>query len=450
MGVLQHLSDLIRLNRHFYHQTPRQLARYQTRAVLELLARVRRESPFYAEYFAGYPVTSLDDYRHLPTLDKNIMMAQFDRLNTAGLSLHDVMAFALAKEEARDYLGYYRDRFVVGLSSGTSGNKGIYITDKALTRRLPGVFLARGGVRLSDLPLRILFILRVFSQGFADINAPLIRLRYLSSMSEPEAILTAMNEMKANLLMAPPSLLRQLLPLAGQIACPPRRIITYAEVLTPEEKIRLVQAFRAPVVELYQASEGQIASPCRCGNLHINEDLVYVELFAEDKTTPLTEPGRRSGRMLVTNLVNTVQPLLRYEMNDLIELGPPCPCGSCYRVVQRIIGRQDDVLYLKTHSGRLRPVYPDLFSRWIITTDDQIREFTVDQDATDHLTVTLDLTAPPAQNETRIKRLQERLAGELAVYDISCAITVRVEAIRLPADNRKLKRFISRAPDSLQ
>ncbi len=104
-------------------------------------------------------------------------MDNFDRLNTAGLQLAEVMPFALEKELAQDYLGYFQNRYVIGLSSGTSGNKGIYVTTAGIDRRLPGVFLARGGVRLSDLPLRILFILRVFSQGFADINAPLIQLQ---------------------------------------------------------------------------------------------------------------------------------------------------------------------------------------------------------------------------------------------------------------------------------
>ena len=444
MSLPQALFDYIRLNWHFYHASADRITRYQEKTVLDLLAMARRSCPFYRSHYAGIPVRNLADYRLLPTIDKALMMQHFDTINTAGLRLSDVMQHALDKELARDYLGYYQDRYVVGLSSGTSGNKGIYITDKSLTRRLPGVFMARGGVRLADLPLRILFILRVFSQGFADINAPLIQLNYMASMTEPDAIIKKFNEMRANILMAPPSLLRNLLPLTSRLAEPPRRIITYAEVLEPEEKKRLSAAFKAPVVEIYQASEGQIASPCRCGSLHINEDMVYVELFAADGQTPLSEPGQRSGRMLVTNLVNRVQPLLRYEMNDIIELGGPCPCGSRFRVISRIIGRQDDVLLLSTEQGAIRPVYPDLVSRWIITTDDRIREFRVEQDADDHLRIFLDLDRLDSQTETArelVNRLRQRLADELAAFSIRCTIDIQTGPIELPQDNRKLKRF---------
>jgi putative adenylate-forming enzyme len=444
MGILQSVSDLVRLNRHFYHWTRQQIVHYQEKAVLFLLQLVRQDSPFYSEFYAGQTIRNLDDFSQLPTINKTVMMEQFDRLNTAGLHLDDVMAYALEKEMNHDYLGYFQDQFVAGLSSGTSGNKGIYLTDRSMTRRLPGVFLARGGVSLADLPLRILFILRVFSQGFADINAPLIKLSYLSSMTEAEEIIRTFNDMKANILMAPPSLLRQLLPVCDKLKTPPRRVITYAEVLEIEEKTRISKAFAAPVVEIYQASEGQIGSPCRCGNLHINEDLVYVELFEQDGITRVTEPGQR-GRVVLTNLVNTVQPLLRYEMNDIIELGSDCPCGSRFRVINRIIGRNDDVLHLMTRKGTLRPVYPDLVSRWIITTDDRIREFSVKQDAADHLTITLDIGAAGLQDtvgDMIVNHLTTRLTQELAVFDVDCRFTVRLQTIHLPADAGKMKRFI--------
>ncbi|MDD2534911.1 MAG: hypothetical protein PHC86_09480 [Eubacteriales bacterium] len=439
MSLLRHLIDYFRLNRQFYRFTPTEIRRYQEKAVLKLVLQVRAQSPFYRDLYAEHAVNNLADFGELPTINKSVMMAHFDRLNTAGLQLDEVMDFALNKELKHDYLGYFQDQFVIGLSSGTSGNKGIYVTPKALTERLPGVFLARGGVRLSDLPLRILFVLRVFSQGFSDINGPMIKLTYQSSMTDPAKLIETCNHMRANILMAPPSLLRQLLPHLALLKRPLRRVITYAEVLNPLEKSRFATAFQAPVVEIYQASEGQLASPCRYGNLHINEDLVYVELL--DENNKAIQAGQRAQKMLVTNLVNTVQPLLRYEMNDLVELGEACPCGSHFRVISQVIGRNDDVLYLRTRSGVLCPVYPDLVSRWIITTDDQIREFIVEQIDPNHVLLRLDLVG--ADESDVVNRLHARLDSELAAFDIDCQFTVVVERIPLPENNSKHKRFIS-------
>ncbi|HCU07942.1 MAG TPA: hypothetical protein DF480_03065 [Clostridiales bacterium] len=119
-----------------------------------------------------------------------------------------------------------------------------------------------------------------------------------------------------------------------RILVPIDTIVSYAEVLTAEDKERFRTGFGARVIEIYQTSEGQMGSACKCVNLHINEDLVCVELYV-DQGNPVTEPGRPAARMIVTNLINRAQPLTRYELNDLIVLGEPCPCGSAFRVIGR-------------------------------------------------------------------------------------------------------------------
>jgi putative adenylate-forming enzyme len=447
MGFLQGLSDFTGLNRRFHRYSAERIRAYQEKAVLGLVAMARRESPFYRDLYLGRRVDSLEDFSSLPTINKSLLMDNFDRLNTAGISLAEASEYAVRKELAKDYLGYFKGEYVVGLSSGTSGNKGIYLTPRSLTKRVPALFLARGGVGLSDLPLRILFVLRVYSQGFDDINAPMISLNYRPSMTEPSEVVRAFNEIRANILMAPPSFLRQLLPLAGELKRPPRRIIAYAEVLEAEEKARLSAAFRAPVVEIYQASEGQIASPCRLGNLHVNEDLVYLELEGGLDRGDGAAAGGRSRRMLVTNLVNTAQPLLRYEMNDIVELGEPCPCGSHFRTIAKIVGRNDDVLFFHTRSGSRRAVYPDLASRWIITTDDRIREFSLEQFEDDRIRIIMDLggmEAKSPQVQEITDRLRRRFSTELDAFDIECRLEIEIQPIRMPADNRKMKRFVSR------
>lgn len=424
------------LNRHFYRWNLKQIEEYQTIQLMKMIELVRNKSPFYRDLYHDYSCDTLHEFAKLPTIQKAIMMSEFDRINTVGLIKNDCMEYAVKKELAKDYLGYYQDNYVVGLSSGTSGNKGLYITPKAMTKRIPALFLARGGLFLSDLPVRILFLLRVFSQGFDDINAPLIKLDYLSTMTPVQEILDKANRDKINILMAPPSLLRELLPRAKELP-KFKRIITYAEVLEKEEKQRFIAAFQTEVVEIYQASEGQIASPCKCGNLHINEDLVYVELYDEAGNV-VNESGKLATKMLVTNLINEAQPLIRYEMNDLIVLGDPCPCGSAFRRIDHIVGRNDDVFRLKNDSGEWIPVYPDLISRWIITSSDSIREFQATQslDGTIHLVVDA-----PKSSETEVA-LRNRFSQELAFFGIHTNLEITFSSIEKPSGNRKMKRFV--------
>jgi putative adenylate-forming enzyme len=447
VNILQGIRDYRLLNRHLYRFSDEQIRAYQLSELQKLVAFSMKHSRFYGDLYKGLPVGSLEDFRQLPSINKQIMMDHFDDINTCGLKLSAVRDYAVQRELHGEYLGYYQDQYVIGLSSGTSGNKGIYITPKSMTERLPFVFLARSGLSSRDLPFRILFLLRVFSQGFEDINAPLIHLNYLSTMTPVHEIIRQINDDRINILMAPPSLVRQLLPWAGTITRPLKMIVSYAEVLEKEEKERFRRSFGTRVIEIYQASEGQIGSTCRCGNLHINEDLVFIELY-DKNGQPVDRPGPVGTRMLLTNLINTAQPLIRYEMNDLIQLGESCPCGSSFRVIDKVLGRNDDVLYLSNKNNILQPVYPDLVSRWIITTSDSIREFRVSQISHSKLEITIDVLDSTGEAKAAVaERLRDRLTSELSSYGIDADVGIRVDAIRLPETMAKYKRFIGLAPE---
>lgn len=426
------------IHRRFY--TKKQIEAYQLKKLKQLVAYAIDKSSYYSKTLVLFPFNTLDEYRTLPKTDKTKLMQNFDEVNTEGLDLDDVSGFALHKERNKDYLGYYKDRFVVGLSSGTSGNKGIFLTDRSLTEKLPFVFLARSGLPLSSLPFRILFCLRVFSQGFNDINSPLISLSYASTMTPYTELLEMINKRNINILMAPPSLLRVLLPYVDQIKVKLKRIVCFAEVLEIEEKQRFETFYQTKVIEIYQASEGQMASACAYGQLHINEDMVYVELL--DVQGRPVQNHQIAHSMVVTNLVNRVQPIIRYTMNDLIVLKDTCPCGSHFRVIDRIIGRQDDVLTFQTLNGKAQTIFPDVMSRWIITQSDAIREFRVCLKNQCELLVELDFIGEPENKASILDQLSQRLRSELDVYAIDCALLVHEASIEMPKSKLKMKRFM--------
>ena len=432
---LQGLVDFIGLRWRFKHLRGERLQRYQLNAIARMVNLAMARSPFYGELYAGRDPR---DFRALPTINKMVMMKAFDRLNTAGLKLDEAMAFALAAERDKQYLGYFRDRYVVGLSSGTSGARGLYLTDSAISRRLPFAFLARSGMPWRLLPYRIAFFLRVFNQGFADINGLLISLRYLPTMLPVEEAIERVNAMRANVLMGPPSLLRLLARQRSRIRAPIGIIVSYAEVLDEHERAMLEHVFGVRVVEIYQASEGLIACPCRAGRLHINEDLMYVELL-DEKGRELATPGLPCRRMVVTNLYNELQPLIRYELNDLVELGPPCECGSGFRVIAKVIGRDDDILCFERQDGSLGQVFPDVMSRWIITATEGIEEYMVEQAGPGQLVLWLQLEAAvDAALVTR--RVVESVRSGLAEHGLAAAsIETRIGPIERGAG--KYKRF---------
>jgi putative adenylate-forming enzyme len=434
---MQAVRDYLYLTKNRKKLSRPKIEALQLKSLQKIVEYAKAHSPFYHELYGDKIIQSFEDFYQLPTINKQIMMDHFSTLNTCGLNKEAVMAYAVEKELNKDYLGYYQDEYVVGLSSGTSGNKGLYITPKSMTKRLPGVFLSRGGITLKDLPLRILFCLRVFSQGFDDINAPLLKLKYISTMTDVAEVIKSINQSKINLLMAPPSFIRQLLPKHAEITVKLKKIITYAEVLSSTDKAVFEQAFHTQVVEIYQASEGQIASACSHGHIHINEDLVFIELYDEAGVL-INKPHVVGHKMVLTNLINFAQPLIRYEMNDMIVLDEPCPCGSHFRRIEKILGRSDDNIYFYDINQQPKIVFSDLFSRWIITTSDAIREFQVIQEDISTLDITLDL-----MGAFDVNHLKERIDHELRALGLHGSYTFHIGPLELPKHANKFKRFIS-------
>ena len=69
-------------------------------------------------------------------------------------------------------------------------------------------------------------------------------------------------------------------------------------------------------------------------------------------------PGQLSSAVLVTNLANRVQPLIRYKMGDRVTISPgPCQCGSLFPVI-RVIGRTDEILTFPATQGGLVQILP--------------------------------------------------------------------------------------------
>ena len=133
-------------------------------------------------------------------------------------------------------------------------------------------------------------------------------------------------------------------PFAPELKC----IITTSEVLTDAARHHLETVFHARVFNEYGCGEvGTIAHECEHGSLHINEENLIVEVLNGDRPC---QPGEM-GELVVTELNNTLMPLLRYRMGDFGSLGSaPCKCGRNLAILQHIHGRAYD--FVVTPDGR--------------------------------------------------------------------------------------------------
>jgi phenylacetate-CoA ligase len=114
-------------------------------------------------------------------------------------------------------------------------------------------------------------------------------------------------------------------------------ILTQGEACGLAERAAFKRAFGATVIEHYSSKEaGQIAHPCELGVLHVNEETHFVEVV-DDQGRPCNDG--MSGRLIVTPLYLTAQPLVRYDQGDIAELGSSCACGRKSLTIAKIYGR---------------------------------------------------------------------------------------------------------------
>ena len=135
---------------------------------------------------------------------------------------------------------------------------------------------------------------------------------------------------------------------------------------------RVEAAFGVEPYDFYATTEGLLAGQCsQHQGFHVLEEFTLAEnVDADGRPVPDGEPG---ARVLLTNLFNRVQPLIRYEIPDVVTIEPePCACGRTLRRMRSVQGRSDDVLRLDGVE-----VHPLQFAA--LAADPDVREFQVRQ-----------------------------------------------------------------------
>jgi phenylacetate-CoA ligase len=81
--------------------------------------------------------------------------------------------------------------------------------------------------------------------------------------------------------------------------------------------------------------------------MHFMEDTMYFEVL--DTETNRSVPIGQAGNLTVTIFFRHLPPLIRYNLRDLgrIVSQDQCSCGSCFRRMDKFLGRSDDMVKLR-------------------------------------------------------------------------------------------------------
>lgn len=401
MGTLRILGEFAAVRWFRPLRTRSAIRRRQKRLLSAHLRFLRRRSPYFREQLR---TRSFDA---LPLMDKRVMMSRFDDINTVGVGRDDALALAIANERSRDFEADLGSNSV-GLSSGTSGHRGLFVVSSAERDAWVGTVLARTLPRGGLLGHRIALFLRADNTLYESVGSRAVSFRYFDVFADMRDNVARLQEYRPTILVAPPSVLRVIARAAdaGEFDVVPQKVYSVAEVLELADEQRITASLGQPGLhQLYQCTEGFLAHTCDRGVIHLNEDNILVERewLGAGRFTPI-----------ITDLRRRAQPIVRYRLGDVLsERSTPCACGSALTAIERIEGREGDTLVFRTLDGRSIPVFADVITRALLYAEG-FDEYRVTQIGASHLEIALDTVDDRSRRrvEDEVNALADRLGCE--------------------------------------
>jgi phenylacetate-coenzyme A ligase PaaK-like adenylate-forming protein len=329
------------------------LAVHQRDRLRALLARAIAGSPFHAGRLRGVDPDrfELADLARLPVMTKADMMENFDAVTTDRRLTRDLVERHLARSvtDPSLLLGDY----VVLVSGGSSGQRGLFVQTvdeyaefaASVTRRaLAATVAAAGGLPPEGLVIGMVGAgSPVHSSGLACVTAtrPPVRL-----VSAPASLPIAEIVQRLNAAQ-PPNLLAYAAKLAelaaeqrdGRLRLNLRSVSSFAEAISMPERIAVTEAFGVPVIDLFASTEGLVGHSEPGETVLTFAGDTCIAECTDEGGQPVPD-GVASSKVLVTNLHNLTQPIIRYELTDRFTPAGTSEGGALRASVE---GRSDDL-----------------------------------------------------------------------------------------------------------
>ena len=353
-------------------------ARYRRRLLAKLVRESQQRVLFQQQRLRGVDPNHVDLSR-IPPTSKTEMMDRFDEtIADGGVSLEEVLR--LDEDPHGLELAVLKGKYVASKTSGSSGAPSWIVngtTDWARTRGATLSRIARHWLTLPRFAFSAVRRLRTATIAAAhahsltwQANRAVQRslgafgdFRFYSILEPLEEILAALEAFQPEYVHSYPTFMetlarRRLNGDGSRFA--PALISVGSEKMTPIARDLIARAFPETVlVDHYGLTEClQLSTSCPHGTVHVNTDMAVLEPV--DASGRIVREGEFSDHVLVTNLINRVQPLIRYRVNDSVRFrSDACPCGSSLPGIE-VHSRKGDLIYLRDDAGDWKILSPPI------------------------------------------------------------------------------------------
>ena len=150
--------------------------------VKKFIKNICKQSKYYQNLYNGLDI---NDWSNFPIISKKEYLENFDTINTVNITKEDAFNIAYKAEQDRNFSPKLNG-ITVGLSSGTSGNRGIFLVSdyeryfwagNILGKILPKSLFSRN---------KIAFFLRANSNLYESVKAKNIQFEYFDLLTPIE------------------------------------------------------------------------------------------------------------------------------------------------------------------------------------------------------------------------------------------------------------------------
>ncbi len=313
-----------------------QINAHQEAAMRRLLAHAVEHSGFHARRLGGVDIDGwrLADLAALPVMTKRDMMGAFDSVLTDP---------SVTKQRADDHLAahgqslaYLDGRYLVITSGGSSGERGVFVwgveaftaytlsTARRTMAKVASLGVTRdnpvsGALVAAGSPIHATAIVGQLIGG----PGAAVTMTAIPATLPFDEIVHRLNDLQPLVLVGYPSVLVRLADArrSGRLSIAPLAVSATSEPLPTPMRRSIEEAFGVQVTNTFGSSEGLCGvSEPGSDAICFAEDTCIVELVDADNRP--VGPGEFADKVLVTNLVNHVQPLIRYELTDRFQQVP--------------------------------------------------------------------------------------------------------------------------------
>ena len=176
-----------------------QLQKYQQRKIKHHLKFVSKHSKFYK----NYKNKNLNEF---PIINKKIMMENFNLLNTIKVDKEEALDFAINSEKKREFKSKLNG-ITVGLSSGTSDVRGVFLVSDNEKDKWAGYILAKYIGKDIFKGCKVAFFMRADSNLYESLNSKKIQFKFFDIFKPIKENLEILGKFKPDILVGQPSVL---------------------------------------------------------------------------------------------------------------------------------------------------------------------------------------------------------------------------------------------------